>query len=268
MTELHSLEAKIITRHYIEHLWEPEQARLGQAVAKDGVLQLPYLAEVVSRATPNMPRYFEDLWLMLLDQNLPKVPVQGLAPAMSRELFSIYAPPLSDFELDATTVKDREFSGVEPHSIQSTMEVAFNTVGFDSPRVDSAIQNLVFRYFRNFDLCLLAAWRGRRYSLVTGLERLDRWLSAAQDTMEELAIAPGFADEYLTRDRLKVQVHHCENTYGPVNNAELLKKEPLSVILALDEGGVFPVATREEAEAIYAVYEAKLNHKVRRFFYA
>lgn len=268
MTVLHSLEAKIITSQYIEHLWEPEQARLGQAVAKDGVLQLPYLAEVVSRAKPNIPRYFEDLWLMLLDQSLPKVPVQGLAPTMSRELFSIYAPTLSDFDLDATTVKERELSGVEPYSIQSTIEVAFNTVGLDSPTIDQATQDLVFRYFRNFDLCLLAAWRGRRYSMVTGLDRLDRWLSEAQDTMEALAIAPGFADEHLTRDRLKLQVNDSENVYGPVNNAELLAKEPLSVILALDKRGVFPVTTREEAEAIYAVYEAKLNEKVRRLFYA
>jgi len=267
VTVLHSLEAKIITSHYIEHLWEPEWARPGEAVAGDGTLQLSYLAEVVSRATPNIPRYFEDLWLMLLDQNLRKVPVRGLAPEMSPELFSIYAPALADFDLDAVTVKDRERYGVDPYSIQSTLDTAFNTVGFDSPIIDSATQNLIFRYFRNFDLILLAAWRGRRYSMVTGLERLDSWLSAAQDTMEELAIAPGFADEYLSRDRLKLQVNYAANTYGSVVNAKLLESEPLSVILAVDERGVFPVATREEAEEISATFSEKLNERVNRLFY-
>jgi len=240
-------------------LWEPEHRRPVTARKdRDGFYTPVFMAKLLSERPEYTDESFEAFVITELARHLKSKAGRGAA-AITEEVFSLYAPMLSDFVTEGTPTpsifspfSDDDWLYMEEPEIETELDLALSDRG-EKGRVSPSYQRFEMTVNHLLDRAVL----GRIYEITTGLPRLDAWLQEAQACLQEFVLPNGLGDELVHRRavvRQALDLYYDWDDFllgGRPTIEDEIEILPKHVIAAFDGVKLVEVSSRREAVELF-----------------
>lgn len=245
-------------RFFMKSLFLDEWRSEKPAIYDDQMNLTPrFLSDALSTLPERDENSFADYYINQFNRQLHSMTTVGTGRAMDRDLFDLYMPTIPDLNLERVPENefneeklDPFFSSFHGTPIERELYEATERITALNKRRSDVIERSLSDFRWTVRVLLAAAWRGRRYTIVTGLPKLDSWLAEAQDALEEFTPPNGVADELINR-KLISNMLRSRNPYDSIMgrslHAQLLDETPLTTILGHDGFELKICESREEA---------------------
>jgi len=239
-----------------------------------------FLSDALSTLPDRDSESFSDYYIDDFNRRLQTLIKAGPGRSMNRDLFELYMPTLPKLNFERMPKHPADERRLDPFAltfstssdpIDRELNKAIKQISVlkDSHERESRIRRL-YAFTETVENLLGAAWRGRRYEIITGLPKLDDWLAEVQTALGEFTLPNGVADELINRKLITNLINEQDYDrlfaiFSQTKDPLIVEMEsiPLTTVVGWTGSELVTGITREEAVKLLDAYAVAENKSSR-----